>query len=182
MGEVTYTSEQDCRAFLAERLRLEDLPNDIAENLAARLARTCEQQAAPRLGLGYRVRSWVIRQEDVGFFGVLRTGVLVAMAAATGAAVGAPIVGAIAAAAETGWNAWRKGARLEPRDVRVLIQLEQAAAPLTPAAIGELISTPTEAWSADDVEAILKRLAKLPTRSGAIAIVHETSDGWRSTH
>jgi hypothetical protein len=182
MNQTSYPSEAACRNFVTKELGI-DLPHDLAKSLAARLAPACQEHFAPKTGLGLVIRQWVIRQEDLGFFGVLRTSALAFVASATAAPVAGPVVAALAAIAELGWNMWRKGARLETRDLQVLIALEKSSRPLTPGEIAKSLSTKTEGWSTADVKAVLTRLGKLPTRSGSIAVVHETEKGrWRAAH
>ena len=182
MNDLRYSSEEECRAFIAQQLRLKHLPNKVSREVAARLASGCGKQAAPRLGLGLRMRSWVIRQEDLGFFAVLSTGSLAAIASMTEPSATVPIAGAFIAAAEAGWNVWRKGARLDPSELQVLILLE-ASDGLRPKEIADRLSNEKKKWSAKEVESILKRLSRLPTRNGTIAVADKDSRGcWRSSH
>jgi hypothetical protein len=102
-----FSSQEECGAFVAQLLAGE-LPGEIAQHVAARLAARCKDKQVPALGIAFRINRWVIRQEDLGFFNVLRTAALAGLAAVSGASAAAPVVGALAAAAETGWNLWRK--------------------------------------------------------------------------
>ncbi len=180
MSDMRYSIEADCRAFIAAKL--DGLPSSVTGELSARLASACAKQSAPRMGLGLRIRSWVIREEDLGFFSVLRNGSAVAAATIAASSVAAPIAGALVAAAETGWNAWRKGAKVSPDDLEVLILLESSDG-LRPGQIAAKLPQRKKKRTAKEVENALKRLSKLPTRSGSIAVVHKDSAGyWRSSH
>src|SRR6188508_1172103 len=147
MNDLRYSSEEECRAFIAQQLRLKHLPNTVSREVAARLASGCSKQTA--LGLGLRMRSWVIRQEDLGFFAVLSTGSLAAIASMTEPSATVPIAGAFIAAAEAGWNVWRKGARLDPSELQVLILLE-ASDGLRPKEIADRLSNEKKKWSAKE--------------------------------
>jgi hypothetical protein len=177
-----FSSQEECGAFVAQLLAGE-LPGEIAQHVAARLATRCKDKQVPALGIAFRINRWVIRQEDLGFFNVLRTAALAGLAAVSGASAAAPVVGALAAAAETGWNLWRKGVKLEEVDLRVLQLLEEAEGGLAAGDIAKRLSAKGTRWSTKSVEQVLGRLSKLNAHSGTVAVVHQSSDGkWRPSH
>ena len=64
----------------------------------------------------------------------------------------------------------------------MLILLE-ASDGLRPKEIADRLSNEKKKWSAKEVESILKRLSRLPTRNGTIAVADKDSRGcWRSSH
>jgi hypothetical protein len=132
---------------------------------------------------------WVIRDEDLGLFDSLSK---VMQAAATGAAVLAPIGSpALAAVPPTiemvtqfikiALAIRAKGAILDEAELRVLMTLRQHRDGLSVHQLKEGLPANVPFDSDADLEKVLHRLEKYPTRSGDVSLVWRSAAGFWHT-
>ena len=60
MSDHRYATEDEFWMFVERELEIDGLSDDVRLKLRVALARVSEQRSAPGLGLGLRVRAWVV--------------------------------------------------------------------------------------------------------------------------
>ena len=161
------------KATIAERLA-GAVPADLATALADGVASgESEWRATPaRIGetaLNLRLGRYVIHDDDLP---VIQTLGAVASAIVAGSATGGvalpALLPALTSLANLVWNLWRKGAVLNPGQLRVL-GLLHAHAPCSTAALAPLAAASgTGAVPAETLEAVLRSLTEVEARDGSV--------------
>jgi hypothetical protein len=179
----TFSSESDCADFIVDSMVRLGMGDEISRTIAEQIAPDCiEKASCPDQGFGLIVGNWVVRQEDLEFFEVLKTAAALGVVVFLGSALAGPIAAAFCAAAQLAWNAWRKGCLLSPLEVRILHELSSCRDGLTISQLHERISV-HGVPSLIQVRDALERLANLVSRSGKIElIVEDATKRWHSVH
>lgn len=179
MKDLVFADRGECRREIQGRLGLDT--GAAQDHLSGALVDLFEAaDESPRQdGFDLRVKHWVIRSDDLKLMEVIKTVAIVFSSAnfmisnLTFSGITSVTIGIL----EVLRNAYRKGARIEPELVQVMIVLEHAKEPVAVSEIARsLISINEGEWDEASVRHALTRLREVHTREGLVAFVETTDD------
>jgi hypothetical protein len=172
----------ECETALRQTLLLSGPPNSVQAHILAGIVDACEEpddtpQLSPRDRHQLRVGRWVIRDDDLELFQIVKTAMLAFSAAQfTFTSLSAGGATALAfSAAQLVRNVFRKGISLDPKQLQLLLVLKASSKPMAAHEIAAALGTDPN-WSGRDVEQELARLRKMQARGGSVSLVEENSD------
>lgn len=179
--DKVFDNEEDCRSCLQQALAL--VGRTPHESDLLEVYTTCCYEAPPETGQkGFQllVGSWVIRDDDLKVFDVIKNAI-VALAAANfvfASMTAAGVTGIVAAVVQLLKEAYRSGAMITPSQAKVLVALKSAGRPLDVGSLLSLLPRDQEGdWNEDRIRAELSELASVHTRKGFAALVECNTKG-----
>lgn len=180
-----FFSKNSCKDKIAEFMADSTLDRETISTVAELMVDQFSQSSTTSetsAGMAARFGRWVIRDEDIGFFNVLKNGLSLGAALSIGGSPAAPFVGVIAALCQTSWNIYRNGVSLTPLQIRVLAELEKEKNGMSVNKITAQISVQEAKISNAEVEKVLEELDRIPARSGLKSVVSKYKGLWRVAH
>lgn len=189
-----FADRTDAVEFIAERLSAagnSSSANDIASAIADvfKQAAIASDDASSTHRATFKPARWVIRNQDLGVVDSLG-GIL--QGSATGAALGystgsaslgmlAPALAVITHITKIAFNIHGKGVKLAEEEFFVLVLLKESPDGRSSSDLATVCTDRFGARSPEQIESLLERLAKFPSRSGDLALAWKSADGlWRS--
>jgi hypothetical protein len=172
----TYFNEDECSEHVAQFLYSDRIAPVLSEAVASALTieLQCDPVEASRDSFDIKVRSWVIRDEDVSFFELLKDGLLLYLSTHAALPIGSSVVAFAVTVSRLLWNLYRCGVMLSGDPLLVFVELRGHSEPTWPDTLRLALGEP---WTVDRVERTLELLTAVPSRSSPVKLASRLPDG-----
>lgn len=172
----TYFSEAECSERVTQLLSGDRVAPRLSEAVANAL--TADLRRDPddgsRDSLDIKVRSWVIRDDDLTFFDPLKDGLLLYLSTQSASPIGASLVAFAVTVSRFLWGLHRRGVYLSGDSLVVFAALRRHGEPASPDALCRALG---DQWAVDRVERTLQLLTAVPGRGAPVALASRLPDG-----
>jgi hypothetical protein len=172
----TYFSEADCSERVTKLLSGDRIAPRLSEAVASALTTDlrCEPDDGSRDSFDIKVRSWVIRDEDLSFFDPLKDGLLLYLSTQSVNPIASSVVAFAVTVSRFLWGLYRRGVVLSGDSLLVFAALRRHGEPASPDTLCQALG---DQWTVDRVERTLQLLTAVPSRGSPVALASRLPDG-----